>query len=77
LNASAVDVLNGFKEEPALQDLHQFISNSGLFNLDQLKGDLLAQYAEKLNIDKFLTQGAGRIAQNQDLGNMIETLYKV
>ena len=43
LNASAVDVLNAFKEEPALQDLHQFISNSGLFNLDQLKGDFLAQ----------------------------------
>ena len=38
---NVVQVLNLYSKEPALADLHQFISNSGLFNLDQLKPEML------------------------------------
>ena len=40
-NASAVQILSRFNKEPALHDMFQFISSSGLFNLDQLKPELM------------------------------------
>jgi len=43
-----------FKKEQALHDLYQFISNSGLFNLGHLKGELLIQWAKQLKIEQFL-----------------------
>ena len=42
-------------------DMFQFVSNSGLFNLDQLRGDLVSQWCEQLNIEKFVRQGAGKL----------------
>ena len=45
-NLSAVTLLNQFSKEPALHDLYQFISNSGSFNLDQLKGDLIVHWGD-------------------------------
>lgn len=73
---SAVEVLRMFKKEQALHDLYQFISNSGLFNLGHLKGDLLMHWAKKLNIENFLGQGIGQIQENPDLGRIVETLYR-
>ena len=74
--ATAVDVLNTFKSEQALHDLFQFISNSGLFNLDQLRGDLFMQWSEQLNIDKFIQPGNGRLVPNAELGRLLDDLYK-
>ena len=56
--------------------MYQFISNSGSFNLDQLKGDLILHWGEKLNIEKFLIPGDGRLCQNEDLGKILQGLYK-
>lgn len=60
-NSSAVKIINSFEREPALHDLYQFISNSGLFNLDQIKSDLILHWGEQLNIEKFLLPGNGRL----------------
>ena len=45
-NASAVQILNRFNKEPALHDLFQYISNSGLFNLEMLKPELMQHWCE-------------------------------
>lgn len=59
-----------------MHDLYQFLSNSGLFNLGQLKGDLLVASAQKLGIEQFLSQGVDQIAENPQLGRMIDALYQ-
>ena len=75
-NATAVQILNRFQKEGAMHDLHQFISNSGLFNLDQLNADLVLHWGEQLRIEKFLLPGNGRLVQNEELGKLINNLYK-
>ena len=59
-----------------MHDLLQFISNSGPFNLDQIRGDLLMHWGEQLKIENFLAPGNGRIVSNEELGQMVERLYK-
>ena len=75
-NLTAAAITESFSQEPALHDLYQFISNSGSFNLDMLKGDLIVHWGEQLNIEKFLLPGEGRLVHNEDLGKMLEGLYK-
>ena len=41
-----------------------------------LKGDLIVHWGEQLNIEKFLLPGEGRLVHNEDLGKMLEGLYK-
>ena len=67
--------MSNYNNEPAMHDLYQFISNSGLFNLDQLKGDLIMHWGEELNIQKFIVNGNGRLVQNEDLGVILSNLY--
>ena len=50
-NTPAVKIINTYESEPALHDLYQFISNSGLFNLDQIKPDLVLHWGEQLKIE--------------------------
>ena len=71
-----VQILQRYVKEPAMNDLFQFISNSGCFNLDQLRTDLFFQSSEQLRIDTFLEQGNGRLISNHDLGQIIQDLYK-
>lgn len=51
------------------------MSNSGSFNLDQLKGDLVVHWGEQLKIEKFLLPGEGKLVKNEELGKMLEDLY--
>ena len=50
-DSSAVQILSRFAKEPAMSDMYQFISNSGCFNLDQLRADLFFDQSEHLNIE--------------------------
>ena len=75
-NQSAAAITESFSQEPALHDLYQFMTNSGSFNLDQLKSDLILHWGEQLKIEKFLLPGEGRLVQNEDLGRLLEGLYK-
>lgn len=68
-------MIDSFRSEPALHDLYQFVSNSGSFNLDQLKSDLILHWGEQLNIEKFLIPGEGRLVKNEELGKILEELY--
>lgn len=74
-NLSASAIIDSYRSEPALHDLYQFITNSGLFNLDQLKSDLIMHWGEQLNIERFLIPGEGRLVKNEELGRILEELY--
>ena len=74
-NTPAIQIMSNYNNEPAMHDLYQFISNSGSFNLDQLKGDLIMHWGEELNIQKFIVNGNGRLVQNEDLGVILSNLY--
>ena len=71
----AFRLLSIFNKEPALHDLFQFISNSGLFNLDQLKPELVMHWSETLNLDQFLVAGNGGLVTNESLGKIIMNMY--
>ena len=68
-------ITSNFRKEPALHDLYQFMSNSGSFNLDQLKCELVMHWGEQLKIEKFLLPGEGKLVKNEELGQMLEDLY--
>lgn len=67
------DLLRNFKNEPALGDLHQFLSGSGMFNLCQIKPSLWAKIQKELKTEQFAPDGSYRM--NPQLGQFIEQLY--
>lgn len=71
----AFRLLSIFNKEPALHDLFQFISNSGLFNLDQLKPELVMHMSETLNLEQFLVAGNGGLVSNESLGRIVMNMY--
>lgn len=56
--------------------MYQFISNSGWFNLDQLRPGLVQHWSEKLKLEQFLMAGNGGLVHNEALGKIICGLYK-
>lgn len=73
---TAVQVLSRFGKEPAMNDMFQFISNSGCFNLDQLRADLFFEQSEQLKIEHLIIASNGRLVSNHDLGQIVQDLYK-
>jgi len=63
-NVPAHRLLQLYNKEPALHDLYQFISNSGSFNLDQIRPGLFQHWSEKLKLEKFLVAGNGGLVHN-------------
>ena len=67
------ELLRNFKTEPALGDLHQYLSGSGMFNLCQIKPQLWAKISRELKTEQFAPEGPYRM--NPQLGQFIEQLY--
>ena len=69
-NAKRKELLRNFKNEPALGDLQQFLSGSGMFNLCQIKPSLWAKIQKELKTEQFAPDGSYRM--NPQLGQFIE-----
>lgn len=74
-NMPAHLILERFNSQPALHDLFQFISNSGFFNLNQLKPEVVQHWSRVLRLEKFVSNG-GQLVCNEELGVHISRLYQ-
>jgi len=67
------ELLSMFKNEPSYEDFLQYVSGSGMFNLEQINMGLWKKVSVELKIEKFAVDSS--LKTNQLLGQMVETLY--